>query len=111
MSDFTSGAVATSPVHVLVFASSAACAAAKRDLCHAEPKLRGSFVRGASAARASDEHGAGDMQVFDTPAPPHGRPEVGRKRGKPEGRVLQPPKKRREIGDEDVTVTIDHPCV
>ena len=93
--DFTGGAARSTPIHTFAFRTSDDVNHAVAAMTRAAPDLR-------SAEAPFDGWSPGDVDAFLNRAQlaPRGGPRPG-KRDRPEGRVLVPPRKRRELGGDD----------
>ena len=98
--DFTGGAARSTPIHMFAFRTSDDMNHAVAAMTRAAPGLRSAE---APAGAPFDGWSPGDVDAFllnRAQLAPRGGPRPG-KRDRPEGRVLVPPRKCREIGGED----------
>lgn len=104
--DFTGGAAFACPSHSLAFAREEDLARATDAILRGWPELRlvaaprGETDRGGGGGFASDDDAWRGARGGGGAANDPAAPTLG-KRGKPDGRVLQPPKKRVTVGGDD----------
>ena len=96
--DFTGGAARSTPIHMFAFVSPDDMNRAVAAMMRAAPGLKGAE---APAGAPLDGWNPGEVDAFRNRAQLAGAHSWQGKRDRPEGRVLVPPRKRRELGGDD----------